>query len=322
VTNAKVCRRLTGHLSRGSTLRSRRLRGPSIMASRWGLAVTVALVMLAFAGNSVMTRYLIVGGLASPILLTIVRFVSGFATLLALRATFPSSFPGAFRGRPDVIGGVLLGAYAFSISFGYQFISAAAGTLVFYAFVILTMALFGYLHDQEQSTARSVAGQVLALVGVGIITVGGIRGVTLPGIALMAVTGSSWGLYSVHGRSAGDARSYTFHTFLVLAGLCLLLIPVVDLVSPGALFIQTTENGLGLALFMGMISTALSYVVWHQTLRRIKASQGGIVQLLVPVLASGMGIFLLREPFSIALAFGGACVLAGIYLSRIGPRSS
>jgi len=93
-------------------------------------------------------------------------------------------------------------------------------------------------------------------------------------------------------------------------------------VSPGALFIQTTESGLGLALFMGMISTALSYVVWHQTLRRIKASQGGIVQLLVPVLASGMGIFLLREPFSIALAFGGACVLAGIYLSRIGPRSS
>ncbi|TLZ57629.1 MAG: DMT family transporter [Methanobacteriota archaeon] len=194
------------------------------MVSRWGLAVTVALVMLAFAGNSVMTRYLIVGGLASPILLTIVRFVSGFATLLALRSTFPSSFPGAFRGRPDVIGGILLGAYAFSISFGYQFISAAAGTLVFYAFVILTMALFGYLHDEEHPTARSVAGQVLALVGVGIITVGGIRGVTVPGIALMAATGSSWGLYSVHGRSAGDARSYTFHTFLVLAGLCLLLI--------------------------------------------------------------------------------------------------
>ena len=292
------------------------------MASRWGLAVTVALVMLAFAGNSVMTRYLIVGGLASPILLTIVRFVSGFATLLALRSTSPSSFPGAFRGRPDVIGGVLLGAYAFSISFGYQFISAAAGTLVFYAFVILTMALFGYLHDEEHPTARSVAGQVLALVGVGIITVGGIRGVTVPRIALMAATGSSWGLYSVHGRSAGDARSYTFHTFLVLAGLCLLLIPIVELVSPGALFIQTTESGLGLALFMGMISTALSYVVWHQTLRRIKASQGGIVQLLVPVLASGMGIFLLREPFTIALALGGAFVLSGIYLGRIAPRSS
>src|SRR2546430_3279351 len=152
------------------------------MASRWGLAVTVALVMLAFAGNSVMTRYLIVGGLASPILLTIVRFVSGFATLLVLRSTFPSFFPGAFRGRPDVIGGILLGAYAFSISFGYQFISAAAGTFVFYAFVILTIALFGYLHDEEHPTARSVAGQGLALVGGGIITGGGVSGGALPGV--------------------------------------------------------------------------------------------------------------------------------------------
>src|SRR2546426_12757705 len=186
------------------------------MASRWGLAVTVALVMLAFAGNSVMTRYLIVGGLASPILLTIVRFVSGFATLLALRSTFPSFFPGAFRGRPDVIGGILLGAYAFSISFGYQFISAAAGTLVFYAFVILTMALFGYLRDRESPTLRSGAGQGLALAGVGIITFGGIREVALPGVVLMAATGASWGLYSVHGRSSEDARSYTFHTFLVV----------------------------------------------------------------------------------------------------------
>src|SRR5256884_7724672 len=123
-----------------------------MMASRWGLAVTVALVMVAFAGNSVMTRYLIVGDLASPILLTIVRFVGGFATLLALRSTFPSSFPGAFRGRPDVVGGVLLGAYAFSISFGYQFISAAAGTLVFYAFLILALAPLRLFSDQGEAT--------------------------------------------------------------------------------------------------------------------------------------------------------------------------
>src|SRR5436309_5906872 len=165
------------------------------MATRWGLALSVASIMLAFAGNSVITRYLIVGGLASPVLLTIVRFVSGFGMLLLLRATFPRSFSGPFRGRPDLIGGFLLGLYAFCISFGYQFISAAAGTLVFYAFVILTMALFGYLHDEEHATPRSVAGQVLALVGVVIITFGGIRQVTLPGVALMAATGSSWGLY-------------------------------------------------------------------------------------------------------------------------------
>ena len=292
------------------------------MPTRWGLALAVASIMLAFAGNSVITRYLIVGGLASPVLLTIVRFVSGFAMLLLLRATFPRSFSGPFRGRPDLIGGILLGLYAFSISFGYEFISAAAGTLVFYAFVILTMALFGVVHDRETPTLRSIVGEILALAGVAVIAFGGIREVSLPGVALMAVTGSSWGLYSAHGRSGGDPRAYTFNTFLVLAGFCLLLIPVAEIVAPRALSIQISGNGLGLALFMGMISTSLSYVLWHLTLRRIKASQGGIVQLVVPVLASLMGIGLLGEHLTVTLVLGGASVLAGIYLNRVnrGPR--
>jgi len=88
------------------------------------------------------------------------------------------------------------------------------------------------------------------------------------------------------------------------------------------LSIQISGNGLGLALFMGMISTSLSYVLWHLTLRRIKASQGGIVQLVVPVLASLMGIGLLGEHVTVTLVLGGASVLAGIYLNRVnrGPR--
>src|SRR5438093_11795291 len=105
--------------------------------------------MLAYSWNSDISLYIIVVGIDSPFLLTIVRFVSGFGMLLLLRVTFPRSFSGPFRGRPDLIGGVFLGLYAFSISFGYEFISAAAGTLVFYAFVFLTMALFGFVHYRE-----------------------------------------------------------------------------------------------------------------------------------------------------------------------------
>jgi len=287
------------------------------MAPRWGVALAISGIMVSFAGNSVITRYLIVGGFASPFILTTVRFASGFAMLLLIRTLVPSVLSGAFRGRSDVIGGALLGVYAFSISFGYAFIPAAAGTLVFYAFVVLSMAFFGYLHDGERPTQRSVAGQVLALVGVGVITFGGIRDVSVPGVLLMAATGTSWGLYSVNGRSAPAAGAYTLWTFLVLSVFAVALVPVVGVLEPRALQIQPTWNALGLALFMGMISTALSYILWHRTLRRITSFQGGIVQLLVPVLASGMGILLLGEHLTITLALGGGCVLAGIYLNRV-----
>ena len=126
------------------------------MARRWGLVFAVMSIMVAFAANSVMTRYIIVGGLATPYLLSTVRFASGFAMLLTLQVAFPgpaSRVPTAV----NLVGGVFLGAYAFAISFGYLFISAAAGTLVFFAFVVLTMALFGYLHDGDRPSRRSVA---------------------------------------------------------------------------------------------------------------------------------------------------------------------
>src|SRR5512137_691369 len=148
---------------------------PDSSARRWEIPLVIAFIMLCFAGNSVITRHLIIGGLASPYLLTTVRFASGFAMLLLVRALVPGGAALRVGSRPDPLGSAFLGAYAFSISFGYLFIPAAAGTLVFYAFVVLTMAFFGYAHDRDRPTPRAVAGQALAVLGVGIITFGGIR---------------------------------------------------------------------------------------------------------------------------------------------------
>jgi len=77
-----------------------------------------------------------------------------------------------------------------------------------------------------------------------------------------------------------------------------------------------------MALYMGMVSTALSYVVWNSVLKKVRASQGGLAQLLVPVLTAGMGVVFLAEKISAPLVVGGALILAGIYVngSRIAER--
>lgn len=290
------------------------------MARRRDIPVAVSFIMLAFASNSLMTRAILLADSASAYMLTAIRFASGFGMLLLLRGVVPAAFPGDPLSRRDLIGGFWLGAYAFSISFGYLFISAAAGTLVFYAFVVLTMGLFATLRDRERPSLRMVGGQVLALLGVGLITFGGIRDVTPLGAGLMALTGLSWGLYSVSGRSASDARGYTFQTFFVVALFSIGLAPALQVALPSELRIKPSWEGLGLALFMGMITTALSYVLWHSILRRIRASEGGVVQLSVPVLASAMGVLLLHEDLTVALVIGGAAVLLGIYLNRADSR--
>jgi drug/metabolite transporter (DMT)-like permease len=66
---------------------------------------------------------------------------------------------------------------------------------------------------------------------------------------------------------------------------------------------------------MGSISTSLSYVLWNATVKQISASLGGLVQLIVPVLAPIMGIVFLGEQVTAPLIFGGGLVLLGIYLA-------
>jgi drug/metabolite transporter (DMT)-like permease len=275
--------------------------------------------MFCFAVNSVITRYLVLVSQVSPFLVTVMRFVSGLTMLLILGWLRPSDFRHDRPNRSYLGGALFLGAYAFSISYGYVFISVAAGTFIFYTFVVATMVAYSVIHDKESLTYRSGLGLLFGLSGVLIITFGGIRAVTLFGVLLMAATGTSWGLYSAYGRKFQVAFSYTYNSFLILGTAAVLVSAVLGLSG------QLSTKGisirdLGLALYMGMVSTALSYVLWNRTLKEIPASVGGLVQLIVPVLAPAMGIALLGEQLTPSLVIGGALVLSGIYLAGHRPK--
>ncbi len=281
--------------------------------------LTLFVIMVCFAANSVMTRYLVLVSQVSPFLLTVVRFVSGLGTLLLLTAIGPTTFR---HDKPDssyFLGALFLGAYAFSISYGYLFISVAAGTFVFYTFVVLTMVAYSIIVDREKLTFRLVLGQLLGLLGVLVITFGRITSVTILGVLLMAATGTSWGLYSAYGKKFKVAFSYTYNSFLILAALAV----IASIVIAGLgqhIFTSLSIQNLGLALYMGMVSTALSYVVWNATVKKIAASLGGLVQLIVPILAPVLGLVFLHEQITPTLMVGGGFVLFGIYL--VGPTSS
>lgn len=282
--------------------------------TRVGLPVGLGFVIVSFAANSVITRFMVSNNLASAFALTVIRFGSGLAMLLLLSFARPGTFRRVPMRAANLMGGLLLAAYGFSISFGYLFIGAAAGTFVFFAAVVLSMALLGVALEHERPNARELIGLAVAVAGVLLLTYGGVAQVTLLGVALMVTTGVSWGVYSVYGRRFADDYSYTLHSFALLTAVAL---PVLLLTSPGdVLKVPVALEGWALAIYFGTISTALSYVVWHWALNRIKASQGGVVQMMVPVIAAGMGIAFLSEAPSLSLLAGGGLILLGIYLNR------
>jgi drug/metabolite transporter (DMT)-like permease len=269
--------------------------------------------MACFAANSVITRYLVLGSRFSPFLLTVVRFVSGLAMLFVLPSLRPTTFRHDKPNLSHLPSAFFLGLYAFSISYGYTFISVAAGTFIFYTFVVVTMATYSVIADKEHLTLRLVLGQLSGVVGVLVITFGRISSVTLLGVVLMAATGTSWGLYSAYGKKFKATFSYTYNSFLILGAFAVTASIALPLVG-WPISTNVSIRDLGLALYMGMISTALSYVLWNKTMVEIPAYLGGLVQVTVPLLAAVMGIILLGEQVTSSLVLGAALALTGIYL--------
>lgn len=263
----------------------------------------VLLVLACFAANSVATRHLVSRRLLDPAGVTIARFAAGAAMLTLLLGV-----QGRARdARPRLADAPLisfLGGYALAIAYGYRHITAAAGTFVFYAFVVLTMALAG-----GRPTTRGAIGALTALAGVALLAFGQVKGTTPLGVLLLGFTGATWGAYSLALRRRGTPLVANARAFVGVA----LLLPVLAWVERDALV--WSRLGLVLGLGMGAITTALAYALWARVLPRLQPLEAGTFQLFVPVLTAVAGVALLGEPFTGRLALAGALVLGGMGLT-------
>jgi drug/metabolite transporter (DMT)-like permease len=269
----------------------------------------VLVVMTCFAANSVATRLVVSRGLLDPAAVTIARFAAGaimLALILAAQGRARDALP-RWTDWPLVS---FLGGYALAIAYGYRHITAAAGTFVFYALVIATMTAGG-----ARPTWRAALGALVALAGVAVLAVGRAAGTTPLGVGLLALTGATWGAYSLLLRRRGLPLATNACAFVGVT----LLLPLLAWAERDALI--WSASGLAIGLGMGAITTALAYALWAHVLPALTPIEAGTFQLLVPVLTAVIGIVALGEPFSLRLAVAGALVLAGMWLTaRAGAR--
>ena len=275
-----------------------------------GTALLLPFVLLSFAANSLITRYVVRDDLLDAGLLTAVRFLAGAAALLLLSAVRRERVQ---IGRANLLPALWLGIYAVCISYGYRHIGAAAGTFVFYAAVLLTLVA----DDRRRGAplpARRLAGAGVALAGIAVLASTSVATVTPLGVVLLVATGVAWGLYTAAGRGVPDPRTATTGHFALLA--------VVLVLPAGAGFgagLQVTGEGLGWAVLMGAGTTAFAYVAWYACQRVLSGSQAGLVQLVIPVLTTLGAVALLGEQVSARLLVAAVLVGVGLFLGRAAP---
>ncbi len=279
------------------------------MAARSGpaLAAATALVMAAFAANSVLARLALAAGHAAgpggALAFTAVRLASGAAVLGALVA--------ARRGRVsgDAVSAGALLVYAAAFSLAYLALPAGTGALVLFGAVQATMIGWGVAHG-ERLRAVQTAGLALALGGLGVLVAPGVGAPPLAAAALMAAAGAAWGVYSLRGRASTDATAATAGNFLraapVAAGLALAA------VSAGHGHLDAA--GAALAVASGAVTSGLGYAAWYGVLPRLRATTASVAQLSVPLLAALGGAAVLGERPGLRVAAAAVLTLGGIAL--------
>ena len=273
------------------------------------IIVLTVLAMVAFAGNSLLCRLALRDTTIDAASFTAIRLCSGAVMLwLVVRVR-----GGAYTGAGNWRSALALFAYAAGFSFAYLSLPAASGALLLFGAVQATMIGHG-LWAGERLRRMQFAGLALALGGLVGLLLPGLSAPPLLGSLLMLGAGVAWGIYSLRGRSAGDATQVTAGNFLravpIAAALSLLMIDNISL----------DRAGLAYAVASGALASGLGYAIWYTALPGLKATKAATVQLSVPVIAALGGVAFLGEAITLRLMLASIAILGGIALVILEKR--
>jgi drug/metabolite transporter (DMT)-like permease len=267
------------------------------------VGLLTALAIVAFAANSLLCRIALGGNLIDPVSFTSVRLLSGAAILLPLsRFGAPSQ---VVRATASWGSGLALFLYAAAFSLAYIYLDTGTGALILFGSVQATMIGVG-LKSGERPPPLQWFGLLAALGGLIYLVSPGIAAPDPLGAFLMAISGVSWGVYSLRGRNSAAPLASTSGNFLRT-------VPMAAAAAAVALSsLHATRTGIVLALVSGGITSGLGYVLWYRALRGLSTTKAAIVQLLVPVLAALGGVVFLAEVVSARMVVASMLVLGGV----------
>ncbi len=271
-------------------------------------ALLTSLALVAFASNSILTRMALGSELMDAATFTTARLAAGalvLSLLVRLRGqSFSWSPP---RGRA-LVGAMALATYAAPFSFAYVRIGAAAGALLLFGAVQITMIGWG-IFSGERPRPRTWAGIALSVAGLAWLTLPSVGGRPDPiGSALMVAAGCAWGVYSLAGKGATDVLEANARSFIWALPAAMFLNVIV---SSSA---RASSRGLLIAVIAGGITSGLGYAIWYRALRGLTATTAAVLQLAVPVIAAGGAVALLDETLSPRLVVAAVAVIGGVSL--------
>jgi DME family drug/metabolite transporter len=188
----------------------------------------------------------------------------------------------------------------------------ATGTVVTIGSAPAFAGLLSRLLGSGRLSRRWMISTAGAVIGCAALVSGGqAAGVEPVGVGLALVSGVGYALYATtvsHLITQGqDDKAVVAGLF---GGAAVLLLPVLLAGSPGWLL---TGRGLGVAVYLGALTTGIAYVLYARGLRTTPVAAATTLTLAEPAVAGVLGLVVLGEHLG-GVALAGLALLAGSLL--------
>src|SRR3954447_26115710 len=231
------------------------------------------------------------------------RILGGGALLVLIGAGALTKLP----RRPLALAAAAVAIYQVSFFAAVADTGVAVGTIVAIGSGPALAAAIEWAIDRRTPTKAWAVATALALTGVAVLALqSGDATISLPGVGLALIAGASYATYTLaakHMLTAGHRPETVMAG--AFGGGAVLLLPVLAFNHQ----ILTTPSGIALALFLGIVPTALAYVAFARGLQHLPAAETATITLAEPLTATLLGVIVLGEHFN---ALGAALILLGL----------
>ncbi|MEI6825794.1 MAG: DMT family transporter [Desulfuromonadales bacterium] len=250
---------------------------------------------------------------AHPLTVGALRLAVGGAALLLL-ALARGQITRASFSKPGItlLAALLVAAYQLSFFKAVSTTGVAVGTMVAIGSGPLFAGLFSLLFHSERPDRRWLIATSLAIAGLLVLFIpapGSAAQIKTSGVLLALAAGASYAGYtlSIKQLLPGNSSDAVIAVVFTLGGI--LLVPFL---FGSDLAWTATPGGLVIILHLGLVATAVAYLLFARGLRSVPAVHAVTLSLAEPLTAATLGILVLRERLTLTAAIGMGLVLAGL----------
>jgi drug/metabolite transporter (DMT)-like permease len=247
------------------------------------------------------------------------RFGAAALLLLAIMAVLRLRFP---RGKA-LAGTVLFGVLNFGVSFSLAYyalvyIHAGLGQTLL-ALVPLAALLLAVAQGQEEFHASALAGTLVAVAGVAVVSQAPLRA-DVPALVLLAALGAvlSFAEWAVLVKRLPKVHPVVMNAVGMAAAAVLLFAGSFALGDEWVLP-RVADTWWALA-YVVVAGSVLTFVLYLTVIQRWGASRAAYVFVVIPLVAICVSAWLDDEPLTWSLLVGAPLILAGVYVGALRRR--